>query len=39
MADEDIILFLKFVLDRFSGVVPDEQMLWNALADFKAEKF
>jgi hypothetical protein len=33
--DEDLLLLLVFVFDRFMGSVPPESMLLNAIADWR----
>lgn len=35
MTDAELLAFTCFVLERFSGFVPEEKMLVNALADFR----
>lgn len=38
MADEDILLLLHFLFYRFTGVIPDDRMLLNGIADFERER-
>lgn len=39
MAEEDMLLLVKFVLFRFIGVMPEDRMLVNAIGDWKREAF
>lgn len=33
--DEDLLLLVQFILDRFMGQLPDEQVIMNAIEDWR----
>jgi len=34
-SDEDLLLLVKFILERFHGSLPEEKQLLNAIADWR----